>query len=149
MRTLLACVLGAVFSLALFLAEGFYVTNFTKGGRVVADVLFSINPTDAVLVAKYGGDPFELIRSMQRTEKFVLQPLIAIAVAILVGFVDSSRPRLSATVALAPWIALNLAHLHWGQSCKACLGMDVALNAAYLGIGIMTAHYCGRLRRPT
>jgi hypothetical protein len=147
MRTLLAIVLGVVLSMILFFAEGFFVINFTKGGQVTRDALFSKNPTDAALSQKYGGDPFELIRSTQRTQKFVLGPIIAIAVGLLGGFVDRTRPKFSAGLALTPWVFLNLAHLHWQQACKACLGGDLALNALYLGIGILAAHYCGKLVR--
>ena len=70
---------------------------------------------------------------------------MAIAVGLLVGFVDRTRPKFSAGVALIPWIIVNLAGLHWRQACEACLGGDLALNAAYPGIGILAAHYCGKL----
>ncbi len=145
MRTLLAIVLGVALSLILLLGESFFVMNFTKGGQVTRDALFIKNATDAALAQKYGGDPFELIRSTQRTQKFVLEPMMAIAVGLLVGFVDRTRPKFSAGVALIPWIIVNLAGLHWRQACEACLGGDLALNAAYPGIGILAAHYCGKL----
>jgi hypothetical protein len=71
-RPFLAIVLGAALSVILFFAEGFFVINFMKGGQVTRDALFSKNATNAALAQKYGGDPYELIRSTQRTQKFVL-----------------------------------------------------------------------------
>jgi len=147
MRTFLAVALGVVLSTILFVAEGFFVFNFTKGGQVTQDALFSKNSTDAALAQKYGGDPFELIRSTQRIQKFVFGPMIAIAVGLLVGFVGRTRPKLSAGLALTPWILLDLFHLNWQQTCKSCLGRDVALDAAYLAIGLLAAHCCARLAR--
>src|SRR5690348_3576448 len=41
MRTFLAIGLGVVLSMILFVAEGFFVFNFTKGGQVTQDALFS------------------------------------------------------------------------------------------------------------
>jgi hypothetical protein len=147
MRTFSAIALGGVLSMILFFAEGFFVINFTRGGQVTRDALFSKNPTDAALAQKYGGDPFELIRSTQQIQKFVLGPMIAIAVGLLVGFVGRTRPKFSAGLALTPWILLDLVHLNWQQACKACLGRNLALDAAYLGIGVLAAHYCGKLVR--
>jgi hypothetical protein len=147
MRTFSAIALGVVLSMILFVAEGFVVINFTKGGQVTQDALFSKNATDAALAQKYGGDPFELIRATQRLQRFVFGPMIAIAVGLLVGFVGRSRPKFSAGLALTPWILLDLFHLNWQQACKTCLGRDVALDAAYLGIGLLAAHYCAKLVR--
>ena len=147
MRTFLAVALGVVLSMILFVAEGFFVFNFTKGGQVTQDALFSKNSTDAALAQKYGGDPFELVRSTQRLQKFVFGPTIAIAVGLLAGFVGRMRPKLSAGLALTPWILLDLFHLNWQQACKACLGGAVALDAAYLGLGLLAAHYCAKLVR--
>jgi hypothetical protein len=147
MRTFLAIGLGVVLSMLLFVAEGFFVFNFTKGGRVTQDALFSKNATDAALAQKYGGDPFELVRSTQRLQKFVFGPMIAIAVGLLVGFVGRTRPKFSAGLALTPWILLDLFHLNWQQACKACLGEGVALDAVYLGLGLLAAHYCAKFVR--
>jgi hypothetical protein len=147
MRTFSAIALGVVLSMILFVAEGFFVINFTKGGQVTRDALFSKNSTDGALAQKYGGDPFELIRSTQRLQKFVFGPMIAIAVGLLVGFVGRVRPKFSAGLALTPWILLDLFHLNWQQACKACLGGAVALDAVYLVLGLIAAHYCARFVR--
>jgi hypothetical protein len=147
MRTFSAIALGVVLSMILFVAEGFVVINFTKGGQVTRDALFSKNPTDSALAQKYGADPFELIRSTQRIQKFVFGPMIAIAVGLLVGFVGRSRPKFSAGLALTPWILLDLFHLNWQQACKACLGEAVALDGVYLGLGLLAAHYCAKFVR--
>jgi hypothetical protein len=147
MRTFLAIGLGVVLSMILFVAEGFFVFNFTKGGQVTQDALFSKNGTDSALAQKYGGDPFELVRSTQRLQKFVFGPMIAVAVGLLVGFVDRVRPKFSAGLGLTPWILLDLFHLNWQQACKACLGGDIALDAVYLALGLIAAHYCARFVR--
>ncbi len=147
MRTFSAIALGVFLSMILFAAESFVVINFTKGGQLTRDALFTKNPMDAAVAQKYGGDPFELIRSTQRIQKFVFDPMIAIAVGLLVGFVGRIRPKFSAGLALTPWILLDLFHLNWQQACKTCLGGSLALDAAYLGIGLLAAHYCGSLVR--
>jgi hypothetical protein len=144
MRTFSAIALGVVLSMILFVAEAFVVINFTKGGQVTRNALFSKNPTDAALAQKYGGDPFELVRSTQRLQKFVFGPMIAIAVGLLVGFVGRIRPKFSAGLALTPWILLDLFHLNWQQACKACLMAAVALDGVYLGLGLLAAHYCAK-----
>jgi len=147
MRTFLAIGLGVVLSMILFAAEGFFIFNFTKGGRVSQDALFSKNATDSALAQKYGGDPFELVRSTQRLQRFVFGPMIAVAVGLLVGFVDRVRPKFSAGLGLTPWILLDLFHLNWQQACHECLGGDIALDALYLALGLIAAHYCARLVR--
>jgi len=147
MRTFSAIAFGVVLSMILFVAEGFFVINFTKGGQVTRDALFSVNPTDSALAQKYGGDPFELVRSTQRLQKFVFGPMIAIAVGLFVGFMGRMRPKFSVALALTPWILLNLFHLNWQQACKACLEGAVALDVAYVGIGMLAAHYCARVVR--
>ncbi|MBV9573969.1 MAG: hypothetical protein JOY93_07915 [Acidobacteriales bacterium] len=147
MRTFLAIGLGVMLSMILFVAEGFFVLNFTKGGGVTQDALFSKNATDSALAQKYSGDPFGLVRSTQRLQKFVFGPMIAVAVGVLVCFVDRMRPRIAAGLGLTPWILLDLFHLNWQQACTACLGRDVALDAVYLALGLIVAHYCTRFLR--
>ena len=137
-RNAVAVVLGVVLTILLFALVGYIELHFTAYGSAVSSM--AEKGKDGKLVRRDLERFFALQEGSLLRSRWVYRPLIALCVGLVVGFVARGALRLSALIAITPFLILV-----WEREGWSLVGMMYL--PVYLALALASAEITVRLAR--